>query len=105
MDDDLEKVLEHGMTKLVMLKTDLHDVEDFLEEKPLSSNNMLAAIEQRETQFDKLQAILPKLQAYESNKITQRCRSINNDRLFKAFITAFEQHNAELHDFKSKSSV
>ena len=54
--------------------------------------------------MEELQSILPKLAMYDTHRIAQRSRSLSNDQLFKAFVTAFESHNAELDEFKELSA-
>ena len=46
---------------------------------------------------------MPTLNALDAEKIVKRCRSIENDKLFKAFITAIDQHNRDLDEFKQLS--
>lgn len=41
---------------------------------------------------------------YDTHKITQRSKSLCNDQLFKAFMTAFDSHNSELTGFKELSA-
>ena len=102
--NELNTALEHDFSKMAALKADLIDVEELLEERPVDNKNMAATMEQRQTQIEELQTILPKLKAFDTKRVGQRCRSFDNDRLFKAFITAFDQHNSDLKDFKKLST-
>ena len=60
-------------------------------------------MEQRETQVDELKTILPTLRAFDTQKIGSRCRNLDHDKLFKAFLTAFDRHNRDLSEFKKLS--
>ena len=95
--------MERDLTALAQLKNDLVGVEELLEEKPVDTSDILRTMEQRERQMDELQQILPNLAMYDTNKIAQRARSLNNDQLFKAFVDVFDQHNTDLSEFKSLS--
>ena len=52
--NELNATLEREMIKMVMMKTDLHNVEELLEEKPINTDNMLIVIEQRESHWNQL---------------------------------------------------
>lgn len=54
--------------------------------------------------MEELQSILPKLVMYDGHRVTLRSQSVCNDQLFKAFISAFEQHNQDLAGFRELSA-
>lgn len=41
---------------------------------------------------------------FDTHRISQRCKSLSNDQLFKALISCFEEHNKDLNKFKKQSS-
>ena len=41
---------------------------------------------------------------YDTHRITQRSSSLCNDQLFKAFVSALDQHNEDLEKFKHLSA-
>ncbi len=92
--------LERDLSSIAALKKDLVNVEELLEDKTVGTDNIISTVEQRERQMDELQAILPNLAMFDTNRIEKRCKNLSNDQLFKAFLTAFEQHNTDLADFK-----
>ena len=101
--NELNAILDFELNRMAALKLDLQGVEDLLEERPFDPENIVATMEQRESQIDELKNILPTLNALDSEQIVKRCRSIENDKLFKAFITAIDQHNRDLDEFKQLS--
>ena len=41
---------------------------------------------------------------FDTQKFAMRMQSINNDQLFKAFVTAFEVQNTDLTEFRKLST-
>lgn len=62
-------------------------MESLLQDKPVDTENILGTVEQRERQMDELQAILPKLAMFDTQRISSRCKSLSNDQLFKALLS------------------
>lgn len=102
--NELNIALDRDLTAMAALKSDLEGVEDLLEERPVDPNNILATLSQRESQIEELQTMLPKLKMFDTHRLTMRMQSLNNDQLFKAFVTAFEVQNTDLTEFRKLST-
>ena len=64
--NELNQALERNLNKLAALKSDLQGVEDLLEEKPIDAANIVATMEQRDTQVEELKSLLPNLKTFET---------------------------------------
>ena len=50
----LDQALEGSFNQMAALKTDLENVEELLDDKPLDQENIIGSIEQRERQVEEL---------------------------------------------------